>query len=299
MTEDNPDDAKMPLMEHLIELRKRLLISSVAFVIAFLVCYHFAKDIYSFLVQPLAVILASKGGDRKMIYTALTEAFLTYVKVAAFSAVFVCFPVWAGQLWAFVAPGLYKKERRAFLPFLLATPVLFVAGASSVYYLVLPMAWKFFLSFETTGPDNSGLPIQLEAKVSDYLSLVMKLILAFGIAYQMPVLFSLLARVGIISAADLRAKRRYAIVGVFVAAAIMTPPDIISQLSLAIPMLVLYEVSILACMWIEKSKAKADAEQAAADAASPPPPPPPAPQEPPPAPPADGGDISPPGGTAP
>jgi sec-independent protein translocase protein TatC len=257
---DNPDDHKMPLMEHLIELRRRLLISSVAFILSFILCYYFAKEIYGFLVRPLADILATRGENRRMIYTALTEAFFTYMKVAAFSAAFVCFPVWAGQLWAFVAPGLYKHEKKAFAPFLAATPVLFLAGAATVYYLVLPVAWKFFLSFETMGVASGGLPIELEAKVGEYLSLVMKLIFAFGVAFQMPVLLTLLARVGIISSADLVAKRRYAIVGVFIAAAILTPPDIISQLSLAVPMLILYEVSIFSCRWVEKSMKAAKVE---------------------------------------
>ena len=271
MTEDPdnaPDNATMPLMEHLIELRRRLIISLAVFVVVFLGAYHFAHDIYGFLVRPLSEILKERGGDRRMIYTGLTEAFLTYVKVAAFTAAFVCFPVWAGQLWAFVAPGLYKKERRALLPFLVATPVLFVAGAASVYFMVIPMAWKFFLSFESTGIDTGGVPIQLEAKVSEYLSLVMKLIFAFGIAYQMPVAFTLLARVGIIGSKDLIAKWRYAVVGVFVAAAVLTPPDIVSQLSLATPMLALYGISILSCKWVERGRQNAAAGDAVAGEAA-------------------------------
>ncbi len=255
MTE-TPDDLRMPLLEHLIELRKRLLISLVAFFVVFVACYFVSRQIYGFLVEPLARVM-EKHGDvhRHMIYTSLTEAFWTYVRVAAFAAAFFCFPIWAGQIWAFVAPGLYKHERRAFAPFLVATPVLFVAGAALLYYIVLPMAWNFFLSFESLGADTGGLPIELQAKVGEYLSLVMHLVFAFGLAFQMPVALTLLTRVGIISSTDLVEKRRYAIVGVFIAAAVLTPPDIISQLSLAVPMLLLYELSILSARWIERDQA--------------------------------------------
>jgi sec-independent protein translocase protein TatC len=258
---DPVEESRMPLMEHLIELRKRLMISFVAFFLIFLVCYYFSKNIYGFLVEPLAHVMELHGdSNRRMIYTSLTEAFWTYVRVSAFAAAFICFPIWAGQLWAFVAPGLYKHEKRAFAPFLVATPVLFLAGAALLYYLVLPMAWNFFLSFESLGADTGGLPIELQAKVGEYLSLVMQLIFAFGLAFQMPVALTLLARVGILDASDLVEKRRYAIVGVFIAAAVLTPPDIISQLSLAIPMLILYEISILSCRWVEKDQKSVEAE---------------------------------------
>src|SRR5688500_14650677 len=240
----------MPLIEHLMELRSRLLKSVIAFVLCFAVCYYFSTQIYGFLAQPLADILQKQGhGERRMIFTALYEAFFTYLKVAFFGAVFFSFPVWATQLWLFVAPGLYRSEKRAITPFLVASPFLFVAGAALAYYFIFPLAWRFFITFETP-PGGGALPIQLEAKVSEYLSLVMQMILAFGVAFQMPVLLTLLCRVGILSVDTLRKGRRYAIVGMFVVAAVITPPDVISQIGLAVPMLLLYEISILAAVWM-------------------------------------------------
>ncbi len=254
--EDVIDDKPMPLIEHLMELRTRLLYSVVAFVLCFAVCYYFSGQIYGFLAKPLADILQHQGGgDRRMIFTALYEAFFTYLKVAFFGATFFSFPMWATQLWLFVAPGLYRSEKRAIAPFLIASPFLFVAGAALAYYFIFPLAWKFFISFETA-PDSGGLPVQLEAKVSEYLSLVMQMILAFGIAFQLPVLLTLLCRVGILSVDALKKGRRYAIVGMFVVAAVLTPPDVISQIGLAVPLLLLYELSILAATLMARNAAK-------------------------------------------
>ncbi|TDH64361.1 twin-arginine translocase subunit TatC [Dankookia rubra] len=244
----------MPLLDHLMELRTRLLWSVAAFGIAFAVCYYFSSQIYGFLARPLADILQQQGGgERRMIFTALYEAFFTYLKVAFFGAVFFSFPMWATQLWLFVAPGLYRSEKKAIYPFLLASPFLFVAGAALAYYFIFPLAWRFFITFETP-PGEGALPIQLEAKVSEYLSLVMQMILAFGVAFQMPVLLTLLCRVGILDVATLRKGRRYAIVGMFVVAAVLTPPDVISQIGLAVPLLALYELSILAAVWMAPKK---------------------------------------------
>lgn len=251
--QDNMEDSKMPLLEHLIELRSRLLRSFVAIIVLFFICYYFAPTLYDFLVRPLADVMEDLGGERRLIFTALHEAFFTYIKVAFFTALFIAFPFVAIQIWGFVAPGLYKHEKKAFAPFLIMTPILFFMGGALVYYFIFPMAWKFFLSFESVG-GAGALPIQLEAKVDQYLSLVMRLIFAFGLCFELPVIMTLLARVGVATAQGMRNKRKYAIVAAFVAAAILTPPDVISQIGLAVPTILLYEISIVAVQMVEKKR---------------------------------------------
>ena len=242
-------------VSHLAELRKRLINSFIFLLIFFVGCYFFAEYIYGFLVEPFAKAVKNDGTDRRLIFTALQETFLTYLKVAFFTAFFVTCPFILMQIWKFIAPGLYKHEKTAILPYLVLTPILFFLGGMLVYYLIMPLAIKFFLSFESTGM-STNLPIQLEAKVNEYLSLVMKLIFAFGISFQLPVVLSLLARVGVVDSDFLKKRRKYVIVIIFAAAALLTPPDPITQIGLAIPLLILYELSIFSVKFIENKRLK-------------------------------------------
>ncbi|MEJ1968898.1 MAG: twin-arginine translocase subunit TatC [Rhizomicrobium sp.] len=253
---------KAPLLDHLIELRRRLIWSIIAFGACFVLCFFEARPIYAFLTQPLAGALPS-GPSHHLIATGLAETFFTYAKLGAFGGICLAFPVIAAQLWLFVAPGLYKHERNAFLPFLLATPFMFALGFAFVFYIMLPNAIRFFVSFDTQG-SAATLGIQLQARVSEYLDFVMTLIIAFGLCFQLPVLLALLGRVGIVSSRQLRSMRRYAIVGMTAVAAILTPPDVFSMVSLLVPLVALYEVSVLIVWLIERDRKKKDAAAASA-----------------------------------
>ncbi len=285
MNDTEIDEHKAPLMEHLIEFRNRLVYSVVALLVAFILCYIVSEDLFAFLVRPLVEAMGDDIEGRRMIFTGLHEAFFTYIKIAFFVALFIAFPIIATQIWIFVAPGLYKNEKKAFLPFLVVTPILFFLGGALAYEIVMPLAWKFLLSFESSGQGSlysraftaliaefpnmvnylptpaepMALPIQSETRVSEYLSLSMKLIFAFGLCFQLPVLLTLLGRVGIVSSAGLKAKFKYSVVFAFIAAAILTPPDPLSQITLAIPIIILYGISIVSVRMVEKKREEREA----------------------------------------
>ena len=257
--EDDIDQTKAPLIEHLIELRRRLIYCLIAFMVAFFFCYMFAQNIYNFLLIPYRLAV---GGETRieMIYTAPQEFFFTQLRVSFFGALVLSFPMLATQLYMFVAPGLYRSERKTFLPYLFATPILFILGGAIVFFIVMPLAMRFFLSMQQAG--DGQVHIQLTAKVSEYLHLITTLIFAFGLCFQLPVVLTLLARVGMVSSQWLRAQWRYAVVIIFAVAAVLTPPDVLSQTGLAIPTLLLYELSILSVKMVERQRAAKEKREA-------------------------------------
>jgi len=262
---ENPDDKKMPLMEHLIELRRRIIWSLGAFVVCFIIAFVFANPIFDFLTRPLANVWQGQEG-RHLIYTALQEKFFANVKVAMFGGLVLAFPIIASQVWGFVAPGLYKHEKGAFLPFLVATPIMFAMGASFVYYIFIPNAFRFFASFEEVAHDGA-LAITAEPKVSEYLDLIIQLILGFGIVFELPVLLTLLVSAELLETKTLAKQRRYAIVAGFIVSAILTPPDALSMMMMAIPLVGLYEISIIIGRIIEARRRRRRAAEEAAEKA--------------------------------
>lgn len=254
--DDELAGTEAPLLEHLVELRKRLIWSLLAFAVLFVLCFFVSKDIYLFLIGPFKQAVG-EGGTVEMIFTAPQEQFFTQLSVGMFAAFALSFPLIAYQIYAFVAPGLYKRERKAFLPYIIATPILFLIGGALVYYGVMPLALRFFLGTQVM---EDGVSIQMQTRVSEYLSLIMTLLLAFGVCFQLPVLLTLLARAELVTAKSLGSWRKYAVVAILVVAAFLTPPDPISQIGLALPLLLLYEVSILSVRWVERGRSRAKPE---------------------------------------
>ena len=253
MKSEEKNFKEMTLIDHLTELRKRLIWCFIYIIIVFIFCFYFADTLFAFLANPLVQLMDKESGQG-FIYTALQEAFFTELKIAFFFALFFSFPLISIQIWKFIAPGLYSKEKKAFLPFLIATPILFFAGGSMVYYVISPIAWKFFLSYQNL--NSTGIPIRLEAKMGEYLALMMRFIFAFGLAFQLPVVLTLMAKVNLVNHESLKKFRKYAIVIAFLAAAFLTPPDPFSQISLALPIIILYEISIYLAKIVSKNKDK-------------------------------------------
>lgn len=254
--EDELAGTEAPLLEHLMELRKRLIWSLMAFCVLLILCFFVSKEIYLFLIGPFKQAVGPDG-TVEMIFTAPQEQFFTQLSVAMFAAFALSFPVIAYQVYAFVAPGLYKKERKAFLPYLVATPILFLIGGALVYYGVMPLALRFFLATQVM---EDGINIQMQTRVSEYLNLIMTLLIAFGVCFQLPVLLTLLAQAELVTAKSLGKWRKYAVVAILTVAAFLTPPDPISQIGLALPLLLLYEVSILSVRLVERGRARREAE---------------------------------------
>ncbi|AHX11085.1 twin arginine-targeting protein translocase TatC [Neorickettsia helminthoeca str. Oregon] len=254
----------MDFGSHLSELRYRLVISVLFFLGAFCLCYYFSEEIYKFLLRPLAEIANQRDGvtgkncSFTLIYTGLTETFVVYLKVAFLGAILLSAPFFIWQIYMFVAPGLYPTEKRAFIPYIVSAPILFVLGCSVVYYYVFPLAWQFFVSFEYDGSKPGTLPIEFMPSVSEYLDLVVQFMFAFGIAFQLPGILTLLCHIGLLDHNALVRKRKFSIVLIFIVAAILTPPDVLSQIGLAIPMLFLYELSILSCRYVCKRRSSAE-----------------------------------------
>ncbi len=239
---EKQEPAKEQTPNNFAELRKRLWVCLLFFMLSMGGCYYFIEDIFNILILPLNNAMESVGGTKRLIFTNLTEGFVVYLKLAAFGAMFLSFPVWLNQLWCFVSPGLYKKERKSLRPFLIYSPILFIAGALFVYFLIIPLAWEFLLNFQT---NQTAMPIEMEAKISEYLALITTLIIVFGASFQLPVVLVMMMKLGIIDVSALVKVRKIVIVGIFIVAAFVTPPDVISQISLAIPLLLMFEIAIV------------------------------------------------------